>query len=87
MGRTVGLLFGLGARLQRVIPFSYAASAERTCGVRVFGVSIFVIGAVSLATLIIRRGRNLPPTAPDHLMLFVGIAGIITGLAVIFLRF
>ena len=54
---------------------------------RVFGVSVFVIGAVSLATLIIRRGRNLPPTTPDHIMLFLGIAGTIMGLAVIFLRF
>lgn len=54
---------------------------------RIFGVTVFVMGALSLATLIIRRGRNLPPTGPDHLMLFVGIAGTITGLAVIFLRF
>lgn len=54
---------------------------------RVFGVSVFVMGAVSLAMLIIRRGRNLPPGASDHVMLFLGIAGTITGLAVIFLRF
>jgi hypothetical protein len=55
--------------------------------VRVFGVTMFVMGALSLAMLIIRRGRNLPPTTPDHIMLFVGIAGSITGLAVVFLRF
>ena len=54
---------------------------------RVFGVSAFVIGAIALAILVIRRGRNLPPTAPDHIMLFLGIAGTIMGLAVIFLRF
>ncbi len=48
---------------------------------------MFVIGAASLATLIIRRGHNQPPTTPDHIMLFLGIAGSITGLAVIFLRF
>ncbi|MHB1204779.1 MAG: hypothetical protein ACYCZX_04365 [Rhodospirillaceae bacterium] len=53
----------------------------------VFGVSVFVIGAVSLALLIIRRNRNLPPTTPDHIMLFIGIAGTITGLVVILLRF
>jgi hypothetical protein len=55
--------------------------------VGVFGVSVFVIGAVALALLIIRRGRNQPPTAPDHIMLFLGIAGTITGLVVILLRF
>ena len=54
---------------------------------RVFGVTMFVIGALSLAALIIRRGRNMPPATPDHIMLFLGIAGSITGLAVIFLRF
>ena len=48
---------------------------------------MFVMGAMSLALLIIRRGRNRPPTTPDHIMLFLGIAGSITGLAVIFLRF
>ncbi len=54
---------------------------------RVFGVSMFVMGAAALAMLVVRRGRNLPQTAPDHVMMFVGIAGTITGLAVIFLRF
>ena len=53
----------------------------------VFGVSVFVIGAISLAFLIIRRGNNKRPTAPDHIMLFLGIAGTITGLVVILLRF
>jgi hypothetical protein len=55
--------------------------------VRVFGVSVFVIGAISLALLIIRRGSNVRPSTPDHIMLFLGIAGTIMGLAVIFLRF
>ena len=54
---------------------------------KVFGVTIFVMGAVSLAALIIRRNSNLPPTTPDHVMLFVGIAGTIAGLAIIFMRF
>ena len=54
---------------------------------RVFGVTIFVLGAVALGLLIIRRNLNKPATGLDHLMLFMGIAGTITGLAVVFLRF
>jgi predicted membrane channel-forming protein YqfA (hemolysin III family) len=55
--------------------------------VGVFGVSVFVIGAVSLALLIVRRGNKTVPTSADHVMLFLGIAGTITGLVVILLRF
>jgi hypothetical protein len=53
----------------------------------VFGVTSFFLGVLSLAMLAIRRGRNLPYSKPDYVMMFVGIAGSIMGIAVIFLRF
>ena len=53
----------------------------------VFGVTIFVLGAIALATVIIRRGNGRRPGGLDHFMLFLGIAGMITGLAVVFMRF
>ena len=53
----------------------------------VFGVTIFVLGAIALATVIIRRGTGRRPGWLDHLMLFLGIAGMIAGLAVVFMRF
>ena len=54
---------------------------------RVFGVVVFVLGALALGILIVRRGRNLPVRWGDHLMLFLGIAGTITGLAIVFTLF
>ena len=53
----------------------------------VFGVTIFVLGAIALAIVIIRRGNGRRPGGLDHFMLFLGIAGMITGLAVVFMRF
>lgn len=54
---------------------------------RVFGVASFIVGILGLAVLAVRRGRNVPPTWPDFVMMFVGIAGAIMGLAIIFMRF
>jgi len=55
--------------------------------VRLFGVTAFILGVAALGFLAIRRGQNLPTTWPDYVMMFVGIAGAIMGLAVVFLRF
>jgi hypothetical protein len=55
--------------------------------VGIFGVTIFVLGAIALATVILRRGNGRRAGGLDHFMLFLGIAGIITGLAVVFMRF
>lgn len=54
---------------------------------RIFGVSAFILGVVALGFLAIRRGQNIPTTWPDYVMMFVGVAGAIMGLAVVFLRF
>ncbi len=54
---------------------------------RLFGVSAFILGVVALGFLAIRRGQNSPLNSFDYVMMFVGIAGAIMGLAVVFLRF
>ncbi len=54
---------------------------------RLFGVSSFVLGMIALGYLAVRRGQNAPVTLFDSVVMFVGIAGTITGLAVVFLRF
>ncbi len=53
----------------------------------VFGVLSFVVGVVALAFLVIRRGQNLPQRNLDHLLMFLGTAGVIVGIGVIFMRF
>ena len=55
--------------------------------VRLFGVASFIVGILGLAALAVRRGQNIPATWPDFVMMFVGIAGAIMGLAIIFMRF
>jgi uncharacterized membrane protein HdeD (DUF308 family) len=55
--------------------------------VRLFGVASFFIGILSLAYLVVRRGQKLPTTWPDFVMMFLGVAASITGLAVFFMRF
>lgn len=52
-----------------------------------FGVAAFFIGVLALGILAVRRGQGKPTTPIDAVMIFVGIAGAITGLAVVFLRF
>jgi hypothetical protein len=54
---------------------------------RLFGVSAFILGVVALGILAIRRGQNSRVNGFDYVMMFVGIAGAIMGLAVVFLRF
>ena len=53
----------------------------------VFGVTAFVVGILALAALIIRRDKRTPLSAADYTFMFVGIAGPIISLAVLFLRF
>lgn len=84
----------MGARLQCLILFLLRnelgfAERDRAGGpvVRLFGVSAFFLGVLALAFLAIRRGQNIPTRWPDYVMMFVGLAGAIMGLAVVFLRF
>lgn len=53
----------------------------------VFGVTSFIVGVIALAVLVIRRGRRLPQRGLDHLLVFLGTAGVIVGIGVIFMRF
>lgn len=53
----------------------------------VFGVASFVAGVIALALLIIRRGRRRVQTALDHILVFVGVSGVIIGIGVVFMRF
>ena len=54
---------------------------------KIFGVASFFVGIVGLAFAAVRRGQYVPVSWPDHVMMFVGIAGTIMGLAIIFMRF
>ncbi len=56
-------------------------------GLSIFGVFAFFIGVVALGTIVVRRGNKRAIGWPDYLMMFVGLAGAITGLAIVFLRF
>lgn len=56
-------------------------------GISIFGVAAFVVGILALAALIIRRDNKKPLSATDYGLMFLGIAGAIVGLAVLFLRF
>ena len=53
---------------------------------QIFGIACFVIGVAALAGLVIRRGRSTPMRWPDYLMIFIGLAGALGGLAMIFVR-
>jgi hypothetical protein len=55
--------------------------------VAVFGVTSFIIGVIALAMLVVRRGRKMPQQGLDHLLVFLGTAGVIVGIGVIFMRF
>ena len=53
---------------------------------KVLGVVCFVVGVAALATLVIRRGRDTPTQWPDYILMFIGPAGAIAGIALIFQR-
>ena len=50
-----------------------------------WGVILFWTGAVALMAVVWRRNRHRHVRWQDYLMLFTGIAGMIAGLALIFL--
>jgi hypothetical protein len=54
--------------------------------VKLFAVMCFFAGVVALAALVVRRGRKLPTSTPDYALTFVGLAGAITGLILLFNR-
>lgn len=53
----------------------------------IFGVTTFILGVIALAVLVIRRGRKLPQRGLDHVLVFIGTAGVIVGIGVVFMRF
>jgi hypothetical protein len=55
--------------------------------VKLFAVVCFFAGVLALAGLVIRRGRRLPTGTPDYGLMFVGLAGLMTGLILLFNRF
>ena len=55
-------------------------------GMKAFGVFCFVVGVASLGALAIRRGNGKPLTVADYLMMFLGLAGAIGGLAAVFVK-
>ena len=50
------------------------------------GVFCFVVGVAALGALAVRRGNGAPLTAADYLMMFLGLAGAIGGLAAVFVK-
>ena len=53
----------------------------------VFGVMSFIVGVIALAMLVMGQGNKQPQTGFDHILVFLGTAGVIVGLGVIFMRF
>jgi len=51
---------------------------------KTLGVLCFVMGVAALAVLAIRRGNATPLRWPDYMMIFIGLAGAIAGLALFF---
>jgi hypothetical protein len=55
--------------------------------VKLLAVICFFAGVVALAALVVRRGRKLAMAAPDYALSFVGLAGVVTGIILLFNRF
>jgi hypothetical protein len=53
---------------------------------KLFAVACFFFGVVALGALVERRGRKVPPSWLDYAFTFVGLAGVITGLILLFNR-
>ncbi len=60
---------------------------ESQLAVKLFAVICFFTGVMALAGLVVRRGRELPTSTPDYVLVFVGLAGLMTGLILLFNRF
>jgi hypothetical protein len=54
---------------------------------KTFAVACFFVGVVSLAALTVRRGRKLAPRWLDYVLAFAGLAGVVTGVILLFNRF
>jgi hypothetical protein len=52
---------------------------------KAWGVLCFVVGVGALSLLAIRRGQDTPLRGTDYLMMFIGLAGVIAGLALFFI--
>ena len=48
------------------------------------GVICFVVGVSALALLAVRRGRERPLDWSDYVLMFLGLASVISGLALFF---
>ena len=73
-----------------MIPLSWGALGEGApvySSLSLFGVVAFFVGVVALGTIVFRRGNKQPLNWLDYLMMFIGLAGAITGIAIVFLRF
>ena len=55
--------------------------------VKLIAVACFFFGVVALGILTVRRGRNLAMSMPDYAFAFVGLAGTIAGVIMLFNRF
>ena len=51
---------------------------------KALGVLSFVVGVAALGMLAVRRGNDAPLRSPDYLLMFIGLAGAIAGLALFF---
>jgi hypothetical protein len=51
---------------------------------KIWGVACFVVGVSALSLLAIRRGQDTPLRSADYLMMFIGVASVIAGLALFF---
>jgi hypothetical protein len=54
--------------------------------VKLFAVGCFFFGVVALGVLVERRARKVAPAWPDYALTFIGLAGVITGLILLFNR-
>lgn len=50
-----------------------------------WGIILFWAGAVALFAVVFRRGGGKGGRKPDYVLLFAGIAGMIAGIALLFL--
>jgi hypothetical protein len=51
---------------------------------KTLGVVSFVVGVAALGMLALRRGNDVPLRSSDYVLMFVGLASAITGLALFF---
>jgi hypothetical protein len=51
---------------------------------KTLGVMSFVVGVAALGMLAVRRGNEAPLRSGDYVLMFIGLASAITGLALFF---